>query len=171
MHTPIPPRKFRILFLCTGNSARSILAEALLRALAGDRFEAFSAGSQPAGRVNPYALRVLDEVFQVEATGARSKSWEEFHSEEFDFVITVCDSARETCPTFPGHPITAHWGFEDPAAFQGGEEETLRKFTDIAFQIRRRLELFCSLPFEKLDRLRLEQETRRIGETPAAVKI
>lgn len=159
----IPPRKFRILFLCTGNSARSILAEALLRKLAGGRFEAFSAGSQPAERVNPHALRVLDEVFQVDAAGARSKSWEEFLGEEFDFVITVCDSARETCPTFPGHPITAHWGFEDPAAFQGGEAETLKKFTDIAFQIRRRLELFCSLPFEKLDRLRLEQETRRIG--------
>jgi len=163
MNTPIPSRKFRILFLCTGNSARSILAEALIRAMAGDRFEAFSAGSQPTGRVNPYALRVLDEVFHVEAAGARSKSWEEFLGEEFDFVITVCDLARETCPTFPGHPVTAHWGFEDPATLDGDDAHMFKKFTDTAFQIRRRLELFYSLPFEKLDHLRLEQETRHIG--------
>lgn len=145
---PKPP--FKILILCTGNSARSILGEYLLRAKGQGRFEVFSAGSHPTGRVNPLAVRALRENYGLEAGDARSKSWDEFHGVKFDFVITVCDHAREACPVWPGRPVIAHWGSPDPAAAEGTEEEKYRFFVQVASQMARRVELFCAFPDEKL---------------------
>jgi arsenate reductase len=158
-----PDRRFKILFLCTGNSARSILAEYFLRRLDPRRFEAFSAGSSPRGRVNPRVLELLKDGYHIDATGARSKSWEEFRGAKFDFVITVCDRARESCPIWPGQPVIAHWGSEDPDAAAGEEaqREAIRK---VGLEIYRRLGLFTALPLESLDRLRLEQLTKEIGK-------
>ena len=156
-------RPYKILFLCTGNSARSILAEYLIRRTARDKFESYSAGSFPTGKVNPYALRVLKELYHIDASDARSKSWEEYQSIEFDFVITVCDNARESCPYWPGQPIVAHWGVPDPALATGTDEEVFRDFKKAALVLQRRIELFCSLPFDKLGRLKLEKLTRDIG--------
>ena len=157
---------FRILILCTGNTARSILGEYLIRRIGQGRFESFSAGAQPKGIVNPYAIRVLKEIYHIDATEARSKSWDEFltSGEKMDFVITVCDSANESCPIFPGQPITAHWSSPDPAAYEGDDEAKFRFFVKVAAQIQRRIELLCCLPFEKLDSLRLQEMTREIGE-------
>lgn len=155
----------KVLFLCTGNSARSILAEYLLRKSGGGRFETFSAGSHPKGQVHPLALRVLREVYQIDASGARSKSWEELRNVDFDFVITVCDNARESCPVFPGHPVDAHWGLPDPAAAEGTPEEQYAAFQEAARVLHRRIELFLDLPLDKLDPLRRGEETRRIGES------
>lgn len=155
----------KVLFLCTGNSARSILSEYFLRKMGGRRFESFSAGSHPKGEVHPLAPRLLREVYKIDARDARSKSWEEFRGVDFDFVITVCDNARESCPVFPGQPIAAHWGVPDPADFEGPEEEHYALFKDAGRVLARRVELFCNLPFDKLDRLRLEQRTREIGES------
>jgi protein-tyrosine-phosphatase len=157
---------FKVLFLCTGNSARSILAEYLLRRLDRRRFEPYSAGSQPRGEVHPLALRVLQKVYKIDASDARSKSWEELRGTGFDFVITVCDNARESCPIWPGQPIVAHWGMDDPAAVEGTPEEKLLAFKETARLLYRRLDLFCNLPLEKLDRLRLEQSVRQIGQAP-----
>ncbi|TSA35200.1 MAG: arsenical resistance operon transcriptional repressor ArsD [Verrucomicrobiaceae bacterium] len=154
-----PP--FKLLFLCTGNSARSILAEYLARSLGGGRFEVFSAGSLPKPAPHPLALKVLQEHFQLKTAGARSKSWEEFEGVKFDFVITLCDSAKEICPVWPGQPVIAHWGSPDPAEADGEDAEKL--FWNVAQQIKRRIELFYSLPFEKLDALRLEHAVRDIG--------
>lgn len=156
-------RPFKILFLCTGNSARSIIGEYLIRRIGQGRFESYSAGAQPTGRVNPFAVKILRELYHIDATDARSKSWEEYEDVEFDFVITVCDNARESCPIWPGQPIIAHWGLPDPAAVEGSDEEKTRAFRQAAYQLQRRIELFCSLPFDKLDRLRLEKLTRDIG--------
>lgn len=156
----------KILFLCTGNSARSILAEYLLRRLS-PRFETYSAGSNPKGEVHPLALQVLREVYKIDAGDARSKSWEELRDVDFDYVITVCDNARESCPIWPGQPIVAHWGMEDPAAVEGPEKEKLRAFRETARILHRRLDLFCSLPLEKLDRLRLQDSIQQIGTNPA----
>ena len=153
----------KILFLCTGNSARSILGEYLLKRMGGKQFEAFSAGSFPTGKVNPLAVQVLSDIYHIDASGARSKSWEEFADVEFDFVITVCDNARETCPIWPGQPIIAHWGSPDPALAEGTDEQKYQVFKQVALQIRRRIELFCALPIDKLDRLKLAQLTRDIG--------
>lgn len=161
-------RPYQVLFLCTGNSARSILGEALLRRLGAGRFATWSAGSQPRGEVHPLALRVLRDTYRIDAADARSKSWEEVRQVPFDFVITVCDNARESCPIFPGQPIVAHWGMADPAAVEGSEEDRLRAFRDAAREIHRRLDLFVNLPIEKLDRLRLETMTREIGQPQAA---
>ena len=162
--TDAPARKkFRILFLCTGNSARSILAEFFLRRLDPKRFEVFSAGANPKGRVNPYVLELLRDGYHIDASGARSKSWEEFRDVKFDFVITVCDKARESCPVWPGQPVIAHWGSEDPDAAEG-EEERRRTVKKVAVEIYRRLGLFTSLSLESLDRLRLEQMTKAIGD-------
>lgn len=158
-------KRFKVLFLCTGNSARSILAESLLRKTDRRRFEAFSAGSHPRGEVHPLALRLLEEVYKIDASDARSKSWEEYRDVQFDFVITVCDNARESCPYWPGQPIVAHWGLPDPADFDGPEEEQDALFKDTGRILARRIELFCNLPLEKLDRLRLEQLTREIGQS------
>ncbi len=157
-------RRFKILFLCTGNSARSILAEYLMGRLGADRFDACSAGSHPKAAPHPLALRTLREHFQIDVSAARSKSWEEYENESFDFVITLCDSAREVCPVWPGRPILAHWGSPDPAATEGSEAERAEVFWQVAQQINRRLSLLTSLPFEKIDDLRLAQETRAIGE-------
>ena len=157
-----PPR-FKLLFLCTGNSARSILAEYLGKSLAGAKFDFVSAGSDPKPAPHPLALKVLQERFRLDTTGARSKSWKEFDGVEFDFVITLCDNAKENCPVWPGQPIIAHWGSPDPAEALGTDEEKERTFWQVAQQIKRRLELFTSLPFEKLDALRLEKATRDIG--------
>jgi len=153
----------RILFLCTGNSARSIIAEYLLRRCAEGRFETYSAGSYPTGTVNPYALRVLKELYHIDASEARSKPWDEYEGVEFDFVITVCDNARESCPIWPGQPIVAHWGIPDPALATGTDDEKFRQFRYAAIQLQRRIDLFCSLPFEKLDRLKLQKLTEDIG--------
>lgn len=154
---------YKLLFLCTGNSARSIFGEYLLRRLGGSRFQVYSAGSFPTGKVNPFAVQVLKDCFNIDAREARSKSWEEFTNIEFDFVITVCDNARETCPTWPGQPIIAHWSSPDPAAVEGSDEDKYRAFKEVAFQINRRLQLFTSLPLEKIDRLKLATLTRDIG--------
>jgi len=155
---------YKFLFLCTGNSARSIFGEYLLRHLGGPRFQVFSAGAFPTGRVNPIAIQVLKDVYNIDASEARSKSWEEFKDVEFDFVVTVCDNARETCPIWPGQPVVAHWSSLDPAAVEGSDAEKYRAFKQVAFQINRRLQLFTSLPIEKLDRLQLIAATREIGE-------
>lgn len=154
----------KILFLCTGNSARSIFAEYFMNRTGKNRFEAYSAGSQPAGTVNPFALRVLRDMYNIDASQARSKSWDEFKDLAFDFVITVCDSARESCPVFPGQPIVAHWGIPDPASAAGNDEQKLRRFKDAALQIHRRIDLFCALPIEKLDRLKLTNLVQEIGD-------
>ena len=157
-------RPFKILFLCTGNSARSILAEYLIRRIGKNRFESFSAGSLPTGKVNPFALQVLKELYHIDASEARSKSWDEFQGIEFDFVITVCDNARESCPVWPGQPIVAHWGVPDPALATGTDEQIFREFKQAALILQRRIDLFCSLPFDKLDRLKLIRLTQDIGK-------
>ena len=156
-------KPYKLLFLCTGNSARSIFGEYLLRRLGGSRFQVYSAGAFPTGRVNPFAIRVLQDSFNIDASEARSKSSEEFTDVQFDFVITVCDNARETCPIWPGQPIVAHWSSPDPAAVEGSDEEKYRAFKKVAFQIYRRLQRFISLPFEKLDRSKLAALTSEIG--------
>jgi arsenate reductase (thioredoxin) len=153
----------RVLFLCTGNSARSIFGEYLLRRADSSHFETYSAGAFPTGKVNPFAIRILKDIYGLDASDARSKSWEEYEETEFDFVITVCDNARESCPVWPGQPIIAHWGSPDPALAEGSEEHIYRVFKQVALQIQRRIELFTSLPFEKLDRLKLANLTREIG--------
>ena len=156
---------YKVLFLCTGNSARSIFGEYLLKRAGGHRFDVYSAGSFPTGKVNPFAIEVLNDVYHVDASAARSKSWEEFGDVEFDFVITVCDNARESCPVWPGQPIVAHWGVPDPALAEGSDEEKLRQFKQAALILAHRIGLFCALPIEKLDRLRLIALTRDIGKS------
>ncbi len=136
-------RRIKVLFLCTGNSARSIFGEYLLRSAGGERFETYSAGSFPTGKVNPFAIQVLKDVYDIDASAARSKSWEEFGGLEFDFVITVCDHARESCPIWPGQPIVAHWGVADPAAAEGSDEEKLRQFEQAAQVLSHRIGLFA----------------------------
>ena len=160
-----PQPTYKALFLCTGNSARSIFAEYLLRRQGLQRFQVFSAGSHPTGKVNPFAIRVLKETYHIDAGEARSKSWEEFEGVGFDFVITVCDNARETCPVWPGQPIIAHWGVADPALAEGTDEDRLRQFKLAAQVLNHRIGLFCALSLEKLDRLRLAKLTREIGQT------
>ena len=161
-------RVFNVLFLCTGNSARSIMAEGLLKELGGDRFRAFSAGSHPTGKVNPCALERL-QLEGIELADARSKSWDEFAqpgAPDLDFVITVCDNAAgEVCPVWPGRPITAHWGVFDPAAVEdSGKHMAFAKAFTI---LKRRIELFTSLHPDSLERLALEQKVREIGRTGA----
>ena len=151
---------YKVLFLCTGNSARSIMAEHILRVRGNGRFETFSAGSHPTGAVNPYALEVLEKHFLVDTTKARSKSWDEFKDVRFDFVITVCDRAKETCPVMPGNPITAHWGSPDPASYRGDHERTLKHFLDVATQINSRVGLFTAFRDDQLD----TWSVRSVGE-------
>jgi len=153
-----PPDK--VLILCTGNSARSIIGEYLLRVKGKGRFETYSAGAKPTGKINPLALWVLKEHYGIDASDARSKSWDEFKNVKFDFVITVCDHAKESCPIFLGHPTTAHFGSPDPADCRGTEDEKKRLFIQVASQISRRLDLFCSLPDQRLEPVRI----RQIGE-------
>ena len=156
-----------VLFLCTGNSARSILAEAILNQKGRPTFKAYSAGSHPAGSVNPYALKQLESA-KLPSEGLRSKSWEEFAkpgSPKMDFVFTVCDNAaNEMCPVWPGQPITAHWGVPDPAAVTGTPEEITRAFRDAFFTLERRIELFLSLPLASLASLAVKKEVDRIGK-------
>lgn len=164
-------RIYNVLFLCTGNSARSILAESILAKDGAGRFRAFSAGSQPKGAVNPVALKVL-RSFDYPAEDFRSKSWEEFAKPDapvMDFVFTVCDNAAgEACPVWPGQPMTAHWGIEDPAAVEGGDLDKERAF-NLAFRyLRNRLTQFTALPIESLDRLTLKNRLREIGEGEGA---
>jgi len=164
-------RTMNVLFLCTGNSARSILAEAITNSLtvSKGRFLAFSAGSHPKGAVHPFAFDLLRQL-RLPTTGLRSKSWDEFANPDaprMEFVITVCDQAAgEQCPFWPGQPMTSHWGMPDPAAAQGTEEQRRKAFSDTANMLRRRIELFASLPFEKLDRLSLQNKVRDIGKAP-----
>ena len=164
---------FRVLFLGTRNSERSILAEYLLRSLGGDRFEVWSAGETPAGEVHPLALKILREDFEIDTSGAVANSWQEFADQDFDFVITLSDDARERSPTFPGAPVCAHWSIDDPMAFEGTEEEKHEHFLQTAFQIKRRVELFSCLPIEKLDRLQREVHTRQVhtdAQRPASAR-
>lgn len=162
-------KSYNVLFLCTGNSARSIMAEALATTLGKGRFRGFSAGSKPGGTVNPLAIE------QVKKTGypvdqLRSKSWEEFAASDaphMDFIITVCDNAAgESCPYWPGHPSTAHWGFEDPAAVGGSDEEKRTAFEKIFKQIVARMNIFLGLPMHMLDKHAIQQEIKKIGEMP-----
>lgn len=159
-------KTYNVLFLCTGNSARSILAEALLNHLGKGRFRAFSAGSQPAGTVNPLAVELLQKS-KLPVADLRSKSWDEFAAPgaaQFDFVFTVCDNAAgEACPAWPGQPMTAHWGIEDPAAAAGSDEDKREAFSRAFSQLNRRLSIFISLPMEKLDMLTLKCNLDDIG--------
>jgi protein-tyrosine-phosphatase len=160
------PRTFDVLFLCTGNTARSILGEVLLRHWGTGRFNAFSAGSFPKGGVNPMTLELLRSL-NLPTDGLRSKSWNEFAKPDapvMDFVITVCDqAANELCPVWPGQPITAHWGIPDPAAVDGWQAERMAAFKDAYRRLDARVKLFVSLPIDKLDRLMLKREADRIG--------
>lgn len=155
-----------VLFLCTGNSARSIMAEAILNRKGAPNFRAYSAGSHPAGAVNPYALRQIAAA-GLPTAGLRSKSWDEFASPgtpKMDFVFTVCDkAAAEVCPVWPGQPMTAHWGIPDPAAVVGASDEIERAFRDAFTVLDRRISLLLCLPLASLERLALERELRRIG--------
>jgi protein-tyrosine-phosphatase len=157
---------YNVLFLCTGNSARSILAEALLNYWGRGRYRAFSGGSHPRGGVHPYALDLLKQL-KLPTDGLRSKSWNEFAqpgAPDLDFVFTVCDQAAgEVCPIWPGQPITAHWGFPDPAAFDGPEAEKRAVFADVFRQLENRIKIFCALRLEKLGRLAIQREVRRMG--------
>ena len=160
------PGPLNVLFLCTGNSARSILAEAFLNSAGGGRFRAYSAGSHPAGSVNPFALELLQKN-RISIEGLRSKSWDEFAAlgaPRLHYVFTVCDNAAgETCPLWPGQPVTAHWGVADPAAAQGSDEEKRKAFLSAFTQLSTRIRLLLNLPFEKLERHSLEKQLRAIG--------
>ena len=166
-------RQFNVLFLCTGNSARSIMAEAILQRAGAGRFKAFSAGSFPTGEVNPHALELLRR-FNHKTDGFRSKSWDEFAGEsapKMDFVFTVCDQAAgEVCPVWPGQPMTAHWPFPDPAAFEGTEAETSAFFADVYEQIHNRIDIFVNLPIASLDKLSLKTRLDSIGRGESNVE-
>lgn len=164
-------RPYNILFLCTGNSARSIMAEALATAESGGRFVGYSAGSHPTGKVNPFAVEQIRTLgYPVE--NLRSKNWDEYAAPgapQMDFIITVCDNAAgEVCPVWPGKPATAHWGFPDPAAAQGSDDDKRRAFRQVFVGIHARLKLLLALPLGKLDAMSLQTELRNIGKTPAA---
>jgi arsenate reductase len=167
----MPDRIFNVLFLCTGNSARSILAESILRKDGAGHFRAFSAGSHPKGVVNPFALKVLDAL-EYPTDGFRSKEWDEFAAPDaptMDFVFTVCDSAAgETCPIWPGHPMTAHWGIEDPANVEGTDVEKERAFNNAFRYMRNRITAFAALPIASLDRMSLTRKLRDIGHLDGA---
>ena len=160
-------RRFNVLFLCTGNSARSIMAEALLNFWGRGRFQAFSAGSHPKSTVHPLAQDVLRRN-RIPAENARSKSWDEFATPDappLDFVFTVCDNAaQEVCPVWPGQPMTAHWGIHDPAAVEGTEEEKARAFNKAFWELDARLKIFTSLRLEMLDRMALQRQLTQIGQ-------
>ena len=163
---------YNVLFLCTGNSARSILAEAILNKEAHGRFVAYSAGSFPKGEVNPHAIRLL-QTLGYDTSGFRSKSWDEFAAPgapQLDFIFTVCDAAaNETCPVWPGHPMTAHWGVPDPAAVEGSDAEIGAAFAEACRQLHRRIELLLALPVASLDRLSLKRRLDDIGRTADAL--
>ena len=164
-------RVYNVLFLCTGNTARSVLAEGILRKDGAGRFNAYSAGSQPKGVVNPYALKTLAE-FVYPTDGFRSKSWDEFaalDAPKMDFVFTVCDSAAgEACPIWPGQPMTAHWGIEDPAAVEGSDLEKQRAFNEAFRYMKNRIWLLLAVPIARLDKLALKNRLQEIGESEGA---
>ena len=164
---------YNVLFLCTGNSARSIIAERLLETMGGGRFKAFSAGSHPSGRVNPNVAAYLQSV-GIDTSGCRSKSWDEFAAPgapAMDLVITVCDSAAgETCPVWPGHPARAHWSAPDPAAHDADPDKARAVAREVFQLMQRRISLLVNLPMETLDRLSLQSEARGIAERTAAAK-
>lgn len=155
-----------VLFICTGNSARSIIAEGMLNAMGRGRFQAYSAGSHPKGAVHPLALRQLERM-GIATSGFRSKAWDEFAqpgAPVLDFVFTVCDQAAgEVCPVWPGQPMTAHWGMPDPAAVEGPETVQDKAFVDAAATMKRRLELFLSLPMDRLERMAIQRQVKDIG--------
>ena len=159
-------KTYNVLFVCTGNSARSIIAEGLMNNGAKGRFKAYSAGSHPTGVVNPFALGALAEL-HIPTDGLHSKNWEEFarsDSPPLDFVFTVCDKAAgEACPFWPGQPMTAHWGVPDPAAFVGSEEDTSKQFRDTGVTLKRRIDLMLSLPIGSLDSTAIQRELKDIG--------
>ena len=162
-------RPYHVLFLCTGNSARSILAESLLNHLGEGRFVGLSAGSFPKGQPHPIAIGLLQHM-KLPVEGLRSKSWDEFAASgapSLDFVFTVCDNAAgEACPIWPGQPVTAHWGIPDPAAVEGSEAEQWAAFRTAFATLEKRIKLFLSLPVASLDRIRLETRLREIGSAP-----
>jgi arsenate reductase len=157
---------YNVLFVCTHNSARSIMAEGILNGIGRGRFKAYSAGSYPSGSVNPLALHTLTEM-RLSGDGYRSKDWAEFarpDAPQLDFVFTVCDNAAgEVCPVWPGQPMTAHWGVADPAAFEGTDEQKKKVFWDTAIVLKRRIELMMALPLQALDRIALQREIKDIG--------
>ena len=157
---------YNVLFVCTHNSARSIMAEGLMNSMGRGNFVAYSAGSQPGGSVNPFTLKTLERL-RIPNDGYRSKDWAEFarpEAPQMDFVFTVCDNAAgEVCPVWPGQPMTAHWGVPDPAAFTGSDEEMRRVFWDAAVILKRRIELMLALPIRSLDRLAIQREIKDIG--------
>ena len=160
-------KTYNILVLCTGNSARSIMAEALFNTLGKGRFKAYSAGSHPTGKVNPFALEILQKLNYL-TDSIRSKSWDEFakaDAPKMDFIITVCDNAAgEVCPVWPGQPLTAHWGFEDPAAAQGTDEDKRKAFEKVFHQIKNRVNLFSNLSLSELDKLAIKAEMDKLGQ-------
>ena len=164
-------RAFNVLFLCTGNSARSIMAESILRKLGAGRFNAFSAGSHPKGTVNPLALKTL-AAYRLPTEGLRSKNWNEFATSDapqLDFAFTLCDDAAgETCPAWPGQPMTAHWGIEDPAAVEGTDIDKERAFAQAFRYLRNRITAFIALPIKSLDKISLTAHLRDIGEMEGA---
>ena len=157
-----PSTPFRALILCTGNSARSQIAEALLAMKGAGRFTAASAGSRPAERVNPFAVRVLAEA-GIDWRGKTPRGMDGLEMERWDFVITVCDRAKESCPYFPGQPVLAHWGMPDPSEVEGSDDVKLAAFRDTLITLSRRIDLLLALPVEKLERLALERQVRGIG--------
>ncbi len=160
-------KPYNVLFLCTGNSARSILAEAILNQLGGGNFKAYSAGSFPKGEVHPITIEILQER-KYDVGSLRSKSWDEFSlpaAPQMDFIFTVCDNAAgEVCPIWPGHPVTAHWGFPDPAAVDGSWDMKKAAFAKTFREISQRLRIFLNLPFAKLDRMSLQHQLREMGK-------
>lgn len=162
----MPNRAYNVLFLCTGNSARSVLAEAILNKMGGEKFHAFSAGSQPKGQINPNTIKLLQGL-GYDTSNYYSKSWDEFTkpgAPKFDFIFTVCDDAAgETCPVWPGKPVTAHWGIADPAAVTGSKIEVAQAFQTAYRYLRNRVELFAALPFESLDQMALTSKLKEIG--------
>lgn len=168
----MPDKTYNVLFLCTGNTARSIMSEALLNAMGQGRFRAYSAGSHPKGQVHPFTLELIRKN-RLPVGDLRSKDWAEFAqpgSPALDFVFTVCDNAAgEVCPVWPGQPMTAHWGVPDPAAVEGTEEARRRAFFSTYTQLTNRLSIFVSLPLEKLDRLALQKRLNEIGKTGSEI--
>ena len=167
----MPDRVYNVLFLCTGNSARSVMAEAILNKTGRGKFRAFSAGSQPKGRLNPHTIELL-EGLGYETSGLCSKSWEEFArpgAPAFDFIFTVCDDAAgEACPVWPGKPMTAHWGIADPAAVTGAPTEVAKAFREAYRILSRHIEIFAALPFEKLESMSMQAKLREIGRLEGA---
>jgi protein-tyrosine-phosphatase len=170
----VSERPYNVLFLCTGNSARSVIGEAILNKVGAGKFRAYSAGSQPKGKVNPYTIQLLESL-GYDTSGFRSKSWDEFAragAPRFDFVFTVCDSAAaEACPVWPGQPMTAHWGIPDPAEASGTAAEKALAFREAYRLLNQRISIFTALPLRALDQLSLKNKLREIGEMEGATQV